>query len=45
MIPLKRSSQTVPMPKVRPRPQVKNETLMLFTAIPLLAAGAVLVSD
>ena len=38
--PLKTSSQTVPMPKVRPSPQVKSETLILLTAISLLAAGA-----
>ena len=43
--PLKASSQTVPMPNVRPSPQVRSETLMLLTAIWLLAAGAVRVSD
>ena len=43
--PLKTSSQTVPMPKVRPSPQVRSETLILLTAIWLLAAGAVRVSD
>ena len=45
MSPLKTSSHTVPMPKVRPSPQVKSETLILLTAILLLAAGAVRVSD
>ena len=43
--PLKTSSHTVPMPNVRPSPQVKSETLILLTAIALLAAGAAPVSD
>ena len=45
IIPFKTSSQTVPTPKVRPSAQVMSETLMLLTAIPLLTAGAVFVSD
>ncbi len=45
MMPLNMSIQTVPKPRVRPRPQVKSETPMLLVAIRLLAIGAMLVSE
>ena len=45
MIPLKKSSQTVPMPNVSPRAQVRSVTLILFVAMALLAVAEARVSD